>query len=79
MKKTLTFLVIIFFQFVFGQEDYSKYKPIEPLYDNGKIEKFYEYLSKSIDSKKVKDEDDIVVAFVLDKNGKMNHIKVGFC
>lgn len=79
MKKILTLLVIVFCQVVFAQEDYSKFKPVEPLYDNGGISKFYEYLSKSIDLSKFQNEKDVIIAFILGKDGKMNHIKVGFC
>lgn len=79
MKNTLILFVVIFCQVVVGQEDYSKYKPVEPLYDNGGVAKFYEYLSKTIDLSKVQNEKDVIVAFVLGKDGKMNHIKVGFC
>lgn len=66
-------------QLNFGQEDYSKYRPIEPLYDNGGISKFYDYLTRTIDFSKVQNEDNVIIAFILDPSGKMNHIKVGFC
>lgn len=79
MKKTLTLLVIIFCQLVFGQEDYSKYKPVEPLYDNGDISKFYKYLSETIDLSIAQNEKDVIIAFILGKDGKINHIKVAFC
>lgn len=79
MKKTFLLLVILFCQVVFGQEDYSKYKPVEPLYDNGSVAKFYEFLSKTINLSKVQNEKDVIIAFILGKDGKMNHIKVGFC
>lgn len=79
MKKILTLLVIIFCQLVFGQEDYSKYKPVEPLYDNGDISKFYKYLSETIDLSIAQNEKDVIIAFVLGKDGKINHIKVAFC
>lgn len=79
MKKTFLLLVILFCQLIFGQEDYSKYKPVEPLYDNGSVAKFYEYLSKTINLSKVQNEKDVIIAFILGKDGKMNHIKVGFC
>ncbi len=79
MKKVFIFLVLVLSQFVFGQEDLSKYKPVEPLYDNGGIAKFYEYLSKTIDLTKVQNEKDVIIGFVLGKEGKMSQIKVAFC
>jgi TonB family protein len=79
MRK-ITFLFTVWIsQFIFGQEDYSKYKPIEPLYNNGGLDKFYEYLSNNIDFTKVENEKDVIIGFVLGKDGKMNHIKVSFC
>ena len=79
MKKTVFFLLVLLSQLVIAQDDYSKYKPVEPLYNNGDVTKFYEYLSMTIDFEKVKNEKDIIIAFVLDGAGKMNAIKVAFC
>ncbi len=77
MKKINIFF--IFCQFAFAQIDYDKYKPVQPLYENGGIEKFYQYLTRNIDFTKINNENDIIIGFVLDQNGKMNHIKVSFC
>ena len=56
MRKAIFLFSILISQFIFGQEDYSKYKPVEPLYNNGGVEKFYEYLSNAIDYTKVENE-----------------------
>lgn len=79
MRKLIVVIIMLTVQFNYGQEDYSKYKPVEPLYDNGGISNFFDYLSRTIDLSKVQKEDNVIIAFILDSNGKMNHIKVGFC
>src|SRR6478672_8572777 len=79
MKKAIILVALFLFQSILGQEDYSKYKPIELLYNNGGVEKFYQYLSQTIDFTKVANEKNVIIGFVLDKQGKMNHIKVAFC
>lgn len=79
MRKAIFLFTILMSQFIFGQEDYSKYKPVEPLYNNGGVEKFYEYLSNTIDYTKVENEKDVIIGFVLGNDGTMNHIKVSFC
>ena len=79
MRKLFILIIMLSVQLNHGQEDYSKYRPIEPLYDNGGISKFYDYLTRTIDFSKVQNEDNVIIAFILDPSGKMNHIKVGFC
>ena len=79
MRKLFVLMIMFSVQFNHGQEDYSKYRPIEPLYDNGGISNFYDYLTRTIDFSKVQNEDNVIIAFILDPTGKMNHIKVGFC
>jgi hypothetical protein len=44
MKKTVFLCLVLLSQFVLAQEDYTKYKPVEPLYNNVGVTKFYEYL-----------------------------------
>ena len=73
MKKTLALIAIIICQFVSAQEVKP---PVGPLYDNGGIENFYNYISKSIDFNQFHDEKDLIIAFVLDREGSMKHIKV---
>lgn len=77
MKKIVLIFVLFFVQLNFGQQNYRG--PVEPLYENGDIKNFYDYLAKSIDLSKFQNEDKVIVAFVLDSIGKMNHIKVAFC
>lgn len=79
MKVTLTFILFFIIQLTSAQEDFEKYRPIEPLYNNGSIDKFYEYLTQNIDFQKIKNENDVIIGFVLGKEGSMNHIKVSFC
>lgn len=80
MKHNILLLFILLTSvLVPAQEDYAKYKPVEPVYTDGGVANFYEYLTNSIDFEKVKNENDVIIGFVLDANGKMNHIKVGFC
>lgn len=78
MKKILFLLVLVCCQFVFPQEEYSKYKPVEPLYNGGGLDSFYGYLSATIDFTKVPIGGNAIIGFVLDEKGKMNHIKVAF-
>lgn len=79
MRKLFVLIIMLSVQLYYGQEDYSKYKPIEPAYDNGGISNFFDYLTRTIDLSKVQKEDNVIIAFILDSSGKMNHIKVGFC
>lgn len=79
MRTIVILFTLLISQFILGQEEYSKYKPVEPLYNNGGVDKFYEYLSNTIDFAKVENEKEVIIGFVLGKEGKMNHIKVSFC
>lgn len=79
MKITLTSILFFIIQLTSAQEDFEKYRPIEPLYNNGSIDKFYEYLTQNIDFQKIQNENDVIIGFVLGKDGSMNHIKVSFC
>ena len=64
MRKLFVLMIMFSVQFNHGQEDYSKYRPIEPLYDNGGISNFYDYLTRTIDFSKVQNEDNVIIAFI---------------
>lgn len=79
--KFRVLLLFLFTNLCFSQiggsdEVYLNGDFIDPKFNKGGINEFYEYFYANFDTSTVKEEGQIVVSFVIDTQGKMTAIKI---
>ncbi len=82
MKKLFCILLISFLPMVtFAQIDgedevYLSGDLINPTFNKGGLDKFYEFVNKNFDFSKVKNKGRMIAAFTINENGEVKNIKV---
>jgi hypothetical protein len=82
MKQIITILIFSLFSFSsfsqIGGEDevYLGGDLINPKFNGGELDKFYEFVNKNFDFSKVKQKGKIVAAFTINENGEVKGIKI---
>jgi hypothetical protein len=82
MKKIIFVICILFTSLIFSQELLmdtelvSSPDVINPKFNGGELDKFYEFLNKEFDFSKVTKAGKMITAFTIDETGEIKNIKV---
>lgn len=81
IKSALFFLIFLFpistFSQIEGEDEiYLNGDLIEPKFNGGGLEKFYEFINQEFDYSKVNKAGKMIVSFTIDKTGVLNNIRI---
>jgi hypothetical protein len=82
MKKTVLFLFLLFVSVSHSQEllmdteDVHPADVIEPKFNGGGIEKFYEFVTSEFDNSKVAKAGKLIATFTISEEGDMKNVRI---